>query len=165
MPFPPSKRHRRRTKRGLVENLNLTSMMDMFTIILLFLLMSYSAEGEILTVAENLQLPQSISTKEPAGKLTIQVTSDEIIVEGVKLITVKEAVEGKDMLIVPLVEALNKNTKKIAFIAQSNSSLKFSGEVLVQGDKSIPFLLLEKIMYSCGQAGYNNISLAVVAGG
>lgn len=164
MPFPPSKRHRRRSKPGRVENLNLTSMMDMFTIILLFLLMSYSAEGEILAIADNLQLPQSIATKEAIGKLTIQITTDEIIVEGETLISVKEAIEGKDMLILPLIEALNKNTKKIAFIAQSNTSLKFSGEVLVQGDKSIPFLLLEKIMYSCGQAGYNNLSLAVVAG-
>jgi len=165
MPFPPSKRQKKRSRPSSVASLNLTSMMDMFTIILLFLLMSYSTEGEILAVDPNLKLPTSASTKAPTVKLTIQVTSEDIIVDGERVASVEEIVAENDMLIPPLLEALNRNTEKIKFIAQSNTSLKFSGEVLVQGDKGIPFLLLEKIMYSCGQAGYNNISLAVVAGG
>ncbi|MEK7773735.1 MAG: biopolymer transporter ExbD, partial [Deltaproteobacteria bacterium] len=66
-----------------------------------------------------------------------------------------------DMEIPPLSGELNDNTKKIDFIAKNNPSLKFNGTVLIQGDKRIPFAVLEKIMYTCGQAGYSNISLAV----
>ena len=136
-------------------------MMDMFTIILLFLLASYSAEGDMLAVGPDLKLPVSTATEASKINLLIQITSDDIIVDGVSVAENKDALKGEDLLIKPLFEALNKNTMKMGFIAKDNPSLRFTGELVIQGDKKIPFLLLEKIMYTCGQAGYNNISLAV----
>ncbi|OGV98493.1 MAG: hypothetical protein A3I04_04970 [Nitrospinae bacterium RIFCSPLOWO2_02_FULL_39_110] len=162
MPFAPSKKKKRRSR--LTEaTLTLTSMMDMFTIILLFLLVNYSAEGIVVTNPRKLSLPLSISQKTPTRKLDIQITSEDIIVEGVKVMDTKDAMENQDYSIKPLLDALNENTKKVEFIAKNNPSFKFTGEVMIQGDKGIPFILLEKIMYTCGQAGYGGISLAVIS--
>jgi len=55
--------------------------------------------------------------------------------------------------------------KKVKFIEKNNPSFKFTGEVMIQGDKGIPFILLEKVMYTCGQAGYSGISLTVISRG
>jgi len=162
MPFQPSKKKKRRSR--LTETtLSLTSMMDMFTIILLFLLVNYSAEGIVVTDPKKLSLPLSTSQKTPIRKLDIQITVEDIIVEGVKVMNTKDAMESQDYSIKPLLDSLNENTKKVEFIAKNNPSFKFTGEVMIQGDKGIPFILLEKIMYTCGQAGYGGISLAVIS--
>jgi biopolymer transport protein ExbD len=158
-------RERNKARKGRYgeAGLTLTSMMDMFTIILLFLLKSYSSEGEILTVDKRLKLPVSISTQSPRPRFVIQVTTDEILAEGEKVEDIENALRSGDYLIKPLLTALNKNTETIAFVAKNNPNMKFTGEVVVQGDRSIPFALLKKIMYTCGQAGYNGISLAVTS--
>ena len=131
----------------------LIPLIDIFTNILLFLLMSYSAEGNILTVDPKFKLPVSTSRQNPK--------EDVIIMEGERITGVREIMAVTDLSIAPLYEALDENTKKVEYIARNNPSFKFTGDVIIQGDKKIPFLLLEKIMYTCGQAGYNNISLAV----
>src|SRR3989304_6009881 len=95
MPFAPSKKKKRRSR--LTETtLSLTSMMDMFTIILLFLLVNYSAEGIVVTDPKKLSLPLSTSQKTPIRKLDIQITSEDIIVEGVKVMDTKDAMENQD---------------------------------------------------------------------
>lgn len=161
MPAPSLKRRSRRSPGE--ATLTLTSLMDMFTIILLFLLVSYSTEGEMATADPKFKLPVSTSLKKPDMRLIIQVTPDEIIIDGGKVAEVKEAIENQDYIITPLLEALDSNTKKVEFIAMNNPSFKFKGDVIVQGDRRIPFILLEKIMVTCGQAGYGNISLAVLS--
>lgn len=163
MPFPPSHKAKKRRK-GEAGGLSLTSMMDMLTIILLFLLTSYSSEGEILAVdPRRLQLPVSISQEHPKLRLILQITTEEIIVDGEKVTDLKSLEKADDLTIKPLFAALNKNTEKIQFIARNNPSIKFTGEAMIQGDKGIPFQILEKVMYTCGQAGYSNISLAVMS--
>ncbi len=160
MPQAPSKR--RRSKSEEPPTLSLTSMMDMLVSILFFLLMSYSAEGEVFTQDPSLKLPTSISTVKLKPRYLIQVTTDSIIAEGAKVEDAERALKGDDLLIKPLYDALSKNTERVKFLAQNNPSFKFTGEVLIQGDKSIPFALLKKIMFTSGQAGYNGISLAVI---
>mgnify|MGYP001581099687 CR=1 FL=1 len=162
MPFAPSKKKRR--KPGIVlATLTLTSLMDMMTIILIFLLKSFSAEGDILAADPKLKLPVSTSRDAPKMKLIIQLSTDDIILDGLKVAEVKDAGSSQDLLIKPVYDALMKNTKRMEFIGRENPSLKFAGEVVIQGDRRIPFDLLKKIMYSCGQAGYGNISLAVMS--
>jgi len=156
-----SLRKKRKRKKNIVGSLMLVPLVDIFTNILLFLLMSYSAEGNILTVDPKFKLPVSTSRQNPKLKLVLQVTEDAIIMEGERITGVREIMAVTDLSIAPLYEALNENTKKVEYIARNNPSFKFTGDVIIQGDKKIPFLLLEKIMYTCGQAGYNNISLAV----
>lgn len=162
MPFAPSKRKPKRRGDGPI-NLSLTSLMDVFTIILVFLLMSYSSEGEIMTADPRLKLPVSTSSQSPKLKLSVQLTTDDVIVDGVKVTTVKEAMSGEDYLVKPIFEALEKNTERVKFIAKSNPSMKFTGDIIILGDEHIPFSLIERVMFTCGQAGYGNISLAVAS--
>ncbi len=152
---------RRRRNRVVTATLSLTALMDVFTIILLFLLKSYSAEGDIMSIDSKLVLPVSTATEITRTSLLLQVTPDDIIVEGEKVISVKEASAGKEMLVEPLYEKLNEIAKRTEYIARSNKALDFTGLIVIQGDKRIPFRLLEKVMYTSGQAGYNGISLAV----
>jgi biopolymer transport protein ExbD len=161
MPFPPSKRKHRRAKLA-VATIMLTSLMDVMTIILVFLLKSFSAEGDILAADPRLRLPASTSKEVPRLKLIVQVSTDDILLEGVKVADVGKVIEGRELLIKPLADALERHTEKVEFLAKKNPAIKFAGEVLIQGDRRIPFALLKKIMYSCGQAGYGNISLAVM---
>lgn len=143
----------------------LIPLIDIFTNILLFLLVSYSAEGNILTVDPKFKLPVSVSQQIPKMKLIIQITEDDIMMEGERVTKIKDIIAAQDLSIAPLYEALNKNTKKAEYIARKNSSFKFTGDIIIQGDRRIPFSILEKIMYTCGQAGYSNISLAVFSRG
>ena len=144
-------------------SLMLIPLIDIFTNILLFLLVSYSVEGNIVNVDSRFKLPVSTSRTSPKMKLNLQVTPDDIILEGEKVAGVKEALSSQEISIPLLNNALNENTKKVQFIMKNNPDFKFSGDVMIQADKSIPFVLLEKVMYTCGQAGYGNISLAVMS--
>lgn len=144
------------------STLVLTSLMDMMTILLIFLLTNYSAEGDILSVDPKLKLPVSISRENPKLRLIIQISSNDIMVDGVKVAEVKDALVSHDLLIKPVADALDMNTKRTEFIGSINPSIKFAGDVMIQGDRRIPFTLLKKVMYTCGQAGYGNISLAVM---
>lgn len=141
----------------------LIPLIDIFTNILLFLLVSYSVEGNIINVDPRFKLPVSTSRQTPKTKLNVQVTPDDIIIEGERVAVVKDVLTVQDLSISPMVSALNENTKKVEFIMKNNPDFKFTGEVNIQADKTIPFVLLEKVMYTCGQAGYGNISLAVMS--
>ncbi len=161
--MPVNTRSKGRKSRLGESALMLTSMMDMFTIILLFLLTSFSSEGEIMTIDKRLKLPVSIATQTPKLRFVIQISTDDIIAEGEAVASVEDEIKKTEYVIKPLLEALNKNTERLAFIAQNNPNVKFTGEVIVQGDRHIPFALIKKVMYTCGQAGYNGISLAVIS--
>lgn len=161
MAFPPSKK---KQKKELSEaSLNLNSLMDMFTIILLFLLVSFTSEGEVVSASPKFKLPVSSAQKKPEQKLTVQITSDEILVDGNKIMDIREIANNEDYTINPLLDALNSNIKKVEYVAQRSSDFVFKGDVVIQGDQKIPFILLEKVMFTCGEAGYGNISLAVMS--
>jgi len=149
----PSKRIRARKKRK-IEKLNVTSMMDMFTIILVFLLKSYSAEGQLVTPAAGLEIPKSLTdltAKRPP--VEIKVSELEIAVGDRVVALVKEEINKKEMVIENLVEALKKE-KENATKATEAEEKEFKGELMIQGDKNMTYKLLTKVMYSCGQAGY-----------
>ncbi|MBI5235308.1 MAG: biopolymer transporter ExbD [Deltaproteobacteria bacterium] len=162
MPSPPSKTKKRRSSLGAAA-ISLTSMMDMLTIILLFLLKSFASEGQALTSDARLKLPVSSAVQAPKQTLIVQVNNEDIIVDGVKVADAKQSLVEKNLLIKPLLDELNRQAKKTEYIASKNPNVRFTGEILIQGDRQIPFVLLEKLMFTCGQAGYNGISLAVTS--
>ncbi len=137
--------------------------MDMFTIILIFLLHSFSATGDTFSTSPTFKLPISTSTEQFQPRVTVQITADDIIVEGIKVAEVKNIPTGGELLIMPLYEELEKHARKSIFIAGINPSLELKKEVVVMGDRSIPFSILQKVMYTCGQVGYNSIELAVIS--
>ncbi len=135
-------------------------MMDMFTIILVFLLTQISAQGQLLTVGENMPLPYSTSREEIRPAVTVAVVGETISVDGEIVETNFHRYEG--MIIDTLKEALDKKAKSLKEIARTNPSVAFRGEVLILADKSIPFKYLKKILYTCGQTEFINQSLAVL---
>jgi len=150
-----------RRTRGSDLRLRLTSMIDMFTILLVFLLKSYSAEGQIVTIAKDLRLPDSTAEKPPVATPIIIVTQDWLLLDDEQLISIKKLAYGKRLEIRPLRARLVQKRRLAEKLGTMDASLRFKGDITIQGDKEIPFRILKKIMYTCGQTGYNNIHLAV----
>lgn len=150
-----------RPKRGTFA-LRLTSMIDMFTILLVFLLKSYSAEGQIMTITKDLRLPESTATKPPSVASVIAITREWILLDGRPIEAIKTIESSNTLLIEKLYNELrNLRTLTEGLGQLSESMTGFRGTIAIQGDKDIPFSLLKKIMLTCGQVGYNNMLLAV----
>ncbi|MFP4162647.1 MAG: ExbD/TolR family protein [Chitinispirillaceae bacterium] len=138
----------------------LTSLIDVMTILLIYLLKSFSSEGEIITVSEDLVLPVSSAQKRPELMVTLVVNNNFLMVEDNRLVDLDDL--SADQLVIPeLNEWLSKRRQATEKIEKYSDKTKFKGDILIQGDKRIRFKLLKKIMYTCGQQGYNNFSLAV----
>jgi len=147
--------------------LMLTSMMDMFTIILVFLLKSYSSEGSILTNADNLVLPNSISHKKPQEvNLQVAVSSDMVLVDNMAVVPTEDVkkipLDEPDPEIAKLKENLERHYAQEEEMVKLGALNRVEGKVIVQVDKNIPFDILFKIMNTCGKVGYNNMNFAVM---
>ena len=151
----------KRTMRGTVS-LKLTSMIDMFTILLVFLLKSYSAEGQIMSVTKDLKLPESTSEKQPKVTSIIAITHEWILVDGRPIERLENVMQQENLIIDPLREELSKLRSISEGISSiSDQNLGFTGNITIQGDKNITFDLLKRIMLTCGSVGYNDMLLAV----
>ena len=150
-----------RTKRGTFS-LKLTSMIDMFTILLVFLLKSYSAEGQIMTVTRDLKLPESSSQKAPIITSVISLTKEWILVDGRPIEQIETVMQDENLMIAPLHDELLKIRRISEGIGSiSDQTSGFTGNITIQGDQDITFDLLKRIMLTCGSVGYNNMMLAV----
>ena len=137
-------------------------MIDMFTILLVFLLKSYSAEGEIMSVSPDLKLPESSAQKSPQTASIISVTSDLIMLDGHEVAKVSNIMRSNQNLIPRLLSEL-KTKKELSekVKALSSSDINFNGKISIQGDRELPYIVIKKIMFTCGKIGYNDIMLAV----
>jgi biopolymer transport protein ExbD len=152
-----------RTKRKMgIPDLNITALLDMFTMLLIFLLINFSSATTVsIKTSGFIDFPKSNSEKTPVEVLTIVADQYNIIVDG-KIVTrhSKGVVSPSEMddtgfEIVPLYEALVKYSDRTKFIASKNKTIKSEGKVILQMDKDLPFSLLRQIMYTAGQAEYN----------
>jgi biopolymer transport protein ExbD len=171
MSFPVSKSKLKllRKSRG-GQNLKgfkpqLTSLIDLMTVIVIYLVQSFSAEGQIITVSKELTLPESSAKKPPVLNVNIIVTSQYVLAEDVKVANVDEVLATTDMVIPQLYDWLGMRREMTEKIVQYSTKTKFKGDVTIQGDKRIRFRLLKKIMYTCGQQGFNTFNLAVQSKG
>lgn len=156
-------------KRKKVEPspLMLTSMMDMFTIILCFLLKSYSSEGTLLTNADNLTLPNSMSKKKPQEvNLQIAVSPDMVLVDNKPVVPTEDikriSQESMAQESPKLEEALKKAYAQEEEMVRLGALNKVEGKVVIQVDKNIAFDVLYKVMATCGKVGYNSMNFAVM---
>jgi biopolymer transport protein ExbD len=153
---------RRKRGDGTVK-LNITSMIDMFTLMVVFLLKNYSAQGQLVTPATGLLLPTSSIEKTVGEALSVKVSRNTIIVENTLVIdsvAYQKIMTQKDFMIEPLFTVLQKYAQE----AQRASALfktEFSGKISIQGDVEIPYNVLTRVMYTCGQAGYPSMNLVV----
>ncbi len=144
--------------RVKVPKLNLTSLMDVFTI-LLFFLMFHSGSNELLQEPKNVSLPESIVESKPRETVVIVIGPDEVLVQGEAVARVADiaAMPGTD--IVPISERLSELSGSV--IGISTQAVAESLEVTVLADRSVPFNVVKTIMSTCTGQGYTRISLAV----
>ena len=121
---------------------------------LLFFLLVNATSTEVLPSPKNIVLPEAAAEKLPSRTLVIAVDSRVIRLQGEAIVTVKDALKGKQNSIKPLCAALRRASVKDKSIAQNKG-------VTIMGDQEIPYELLKKIMLTCAGAEYTNISFAV----
>jgi biopolymer transport protein ExbD len=138
-------------------------MIDVFTILLVFLLKNFSTEGQILSVSPDLSLPVSTSTKSPRTTSVIMITPEWILVDGRPLERVQNVLNSPNLLIKNLFEDLRAKRLLAESVSALDHRMAFKGEITIQGDENIPFEVLKRVMYTCGQVGYNDMLLAVTS--
>ena len=134
-------------------------MMDIFTILVFFLLVN-STDVQDVPAAKQLRLPESVAEQKPRETVIVMVTRDDILVQGNSVARVEEVQAASDLVIQPLRQALQEVAGR-ALVALKDSSGSL-GEVTVMGDRSIPYEVLKKVMATCTDAGYGQVSLAVL---
>jgi len=155
-----AKNHRR---QGAQAKLNLVSLMDIFTIIVFFLLMS-SSEVEVLQNQKTISLPESVSDKKPAATLVIMVDAQQLMIGREVIARVDEEMKLASSTIDSLTLALKKRgLQQLQQRPSTEGGLADSDglAVTIMGDKSVPYRLLKKVMATCAAADYRKISLAV----
>lgn len=151
-------RHHKRNKK--VATLNMVSLMDIFTILVFFLLVS-ATDQESLPALKHIKLPESMSEQKPKENIVIMVSKDEILFQGKAIVSSKKVLSTNSSLIPELVAALNEETKERVSKRADEKEVKKRG-VTIMGDKEIPYVLLKKIMLTCAGTDFTNISLAIV---
>jgi biopolymer transport protein ExbD len=160
--FGSIRRHHRRRGDGTVK-LNITSMIDMFTLMVVFLLKNYSAQGQLVTPAQGLLLPTSSIEKTAAEALGVKISQNTIMVENTVVIdpgAFRDLLTQKEFLIKPLYDVLHANAEE-AKKSATLFKMDFSGKISIQGDVAIPYNVLTRVMYTCGQAGFPVMNLIV----
>jgi biopolymer transport protein TolR len=139
--------------------LNLVSLMDIFTILVFFLLVN-SSDVETLPNAKDLQLPESIAEEKAKETVVILIGEEDIIVQGLPIAKVADVLALKGNDIPELRQALkSQNDRVLRREAQDDIAGR---EVTIMGDKEIPYRLLKKVMATCTESDYGQISLAVL---
>lgn len=170
------KKSRRQAGEGA---LSITSMMDMMTIILVFLLKNYSNEDISVAPSDDLMIPISSAMKAPKLAVNVIVSRKDIVVDGEPVLNLDQEVDdnGDVVIIVPeeekrgqLITKLYDRLLEKAETAKDlggrtgNADFEFKGEILLQCDKRLPFALVREVMFSAGQAQFSNFRFVVIKG-
>jgi biopolymer transport protein ExbD len=158
-------RERAKMEREKQARVMLVSLIDTFVILVVFLFQNYSAEGDIMSIAPDLQLPEARVDNKPTQSVIVAVTSKSIVVEGKKVADSADALKDPDLVVDGLYEEMVRIADLKRAIAELDQTKEFKGEVIIQGDKAITFELLKRVMYTCGRAEYGEIRLAVLKSG
>lgn len=156
----------RRTKRGShVASVNLVSMIDMFMIMIIYLLVNTAAVQ--VMGAELVKLPESLADAPPRQSVAIIVTNTELLVDGKALMSVAQAKAAKGLVIEALKQRLLEESPptEAQKLAVANGETPESGEVNILADKTVPYSLLKRVLSTCTDAAFGDISLGVLPRG
>lgn len=152
-----AKRIQRHQRRGKQQGkLNLVSLMDIFTILVFFLMVNSSSDVQVLNQDNSVKLPVSNADQMPQNTLALAVTDTDILISGRAIVKVADmkAYEGE---VEPSLKAeLDYQAKRSANVPSDNGR-----PITILADRELPYELLKKIMTTCVDAGYASISLAV----
>ena len=167
------KRFRAQVEEEAIEHqqayLNITPMMDMMTILLVFLLKQFSVQAASLQMPPEMQLPTSSIEQQRPLAVNVTITQSAILVEGDGVTTVRNGAVDPSVkrdgangyYITPLVDVLTKHANRLKKIAAMGGTA-FDGTAMVMVDKNTPYRLLTEVLYSAGQAEFKNYHLVVI---
>jgi biopolymer transport protein ExbD len=150
---------RNRTK---ISKMNLTSLMDVFTILVFFLLVN-SGSVEVLDTPKEVTLPESRVETKPRETVVIFISPTEVLVQGQLVALVDEIIENKLNVLDPIAARLAQLKENV--IGINTRTVASSQEVTILADKSVPFIVIKTIMSTCTSEGFENVSLAVTQKG
>lgn len=154
------KQMKARGKRTAYASLTLTSMVDMFTLLVVFLLSNFSASGDLMLTSKDIVLPKAVSTNDLERAAVVAVSAQTIAVEGQKVGDSAEILKDEDPRIQDLVDKLVEQKR---VVTQMMGPDKFKGQIIIQADGEIDFKLVKKVMYSATEAGYTGFQYAVIS--
>jgi biopolymer transport protein ExbD len=143
-------------KHKAVATLNLTSLMDIFTILLIFLLVNNNNAAK-LPDNQDIQLPESIAQELPTEVLTIQVSPMDIIVAGQKIADTETVRNQEERTVAALVEELNFRASQGLAVSPDEDR-----EIMILADRSVPYSVIKKLMRSCMETPYTQVAFAVL---
>ena len=145
-----------------ITKMNLTSLMDVFTILVFFLLVN-SGSVEVLDTPKEVSLPESRVESKPRETVVIFISPTEVLVQGRLVAMVDEIIENKASVLDPIAARLAELKESV--IGTSTKVVASSQEVTILADKSVPFIVIKTIMSTCTGEGFENVSLAVTQKG
>ena len=154
---PIQRRAERRGRNQTMVDMNLVSLIDVFTILIFFLL-SNSSGVETLPSPKAVKLPESFADKSPRETLVVVVSGAEILVAGRKVADVVDAMASDGDVIEPLKAELDLQSSRHVIRAENQAQSK---AITIMGDKDIPFRLLRKVMFTAARANFSDVSFAV----
>lgn len=166
-------------KRNAVMVLNITAMVDMFTVLTVFLLQNYATTNQVLPLVDNVDLPKAHEVKELKPSMVVVLSPDGVVINNVKVADFRTVKEQQDWLIKPLAESVQKiiqdgdarkqslPNKIRSAVTQAKGSPKDVEtddyrKITIQADRSIDFLTVKKIMFTVTEAGIQEINFAVL---
>jgi biopolymer transport protein TolR len=153
---PIQKRAARLARNQSGLDMNLVALIDIFTILIFFLMSSTGLE--VLTNARAVKLPHSTAEKAPRQTIVVAVSDTDIVVDGRKVATVAEANALQGDLIPGLKAELDLLASRQLLGADKDGSSK---AITIMGDKTLPYSLLRKVMYTSARANFTEIAFAV----
>ena len=154
---PLQKRTERKGRNQTMVDMNLVSLIDVFTILIFFLLSSASGV-ELLASPKAVKLPESFTEKAPKETILLVVSGTEILVDGRKVANVADVMASKGDLIEPLKAELDLLANRVIVRADNQDKGK---AITIMGDQNIPYQLLRKVMYTSARANFSDVSFAV----
>ncbi|MGC3999814.1 MAG: biopolymer transporter ExbD [Anaeromyxobacter sp.] len=152
-------------RKATNAELNVVPMVDMMTMLVIFLLQQFSATGEVLFMQKDIKLPTAQHGQVIETAPVVAISGSEIAVTGVKVADIADLERENGYLNIPgLEEQLRDQKKTWEFLHQQDTTRKWEGNVNIQADEKVPFRIVKRVMYSCGVAGYFNVNFAALDG-
>jgi biopolymer transport protein ExbD len=133
----------------------MTSLIDILTLLLVFLLQSFSAEGNLVTPSSDLQLPVSTSQKAAKPALMLELTKEGVVAEGTKLANNNSFSASSDLLVKNVFAYLNTQKSRLGNPQEQN-------KIILQCDRDLEFNIVKRIMFTCSKAGFTDFSVLVI---
>lgn len=166
-PFAPWLQNARSLKKGQkkhsgVAELLMTPLIDMFVILVVFLIMNFSATGELVQLSKDIRLPKAETVSELDRAPIIQISANTVAIEGVKVGDSDEILKDPDLRIPGLTDKLQEMRKVDEMM---HPGQPFRGEIIINADKDVDFKLVRKVMFAASDAGYTKFNYAVLRAG